>query len=183
MWVPPCSRGLIPPTPPPSLFLCFQRTFGHPEVSIRRPRRGRVGRVWEGTEAWIPSAFSTLEMRSVRGAAKREVAGPHHGGRAPPLHPETPSRLAFIYFNLVDRHQTENRSAVGRGKFLNGSRGSLRRQPEAAGLLFPRPAPGKRAGFKSPRILNTPVPSGPEWLGSTHRKRSRHSLSSWLFPK
>lgn len=70
----------FPPAPRPQVFFSASRgLLVTPEFPFGGPA-GCVGRVWGRTEGWIASAFSTLEMRSIRGAAKREVTGPHHGG-------------------------------------------------------------------------------------------------------
>lgn len=101
--------GLIsyPPRPPQSFSLLLEH-FGSPRsfplAFLPCPLCGQGH--GEEREGWPPSLFSTLEMQSLREAAQNEVTSPHHEGCASLLRPETQLRLAFIYFNLVDRHQT-----------------------------------------------------------------------------
>lgn len=92
------------------------------------------------------------------------------------LHPETPLRLAFIYFNLVDRHQTLKRSCSwwwwgGIPQCFN----LLHPPPakEATGLLFPPSAPlGQERVSKLSQTQDAACSPGPlEWLGSVHRTK------------
>lgn len=86
------------------------------------------------------------------------------------LHPETPLRLAFIYFNLVDRHQTLKWSCSWKGGIPQCF--NLLHPPpakEATGLLFPPSAPWKRACVQvvpdTRRRLLSRAP-GMAWLGA-----------------
>lgn len=149
------------------------RTFGPPGVSRCAPGVGRGG-PW-GRTGRLASDSCFPPWRCNQLGKRPRTRSPVPTTEAGLLHPETPLRLAFIYFNLVDRHQTLKRSCSWWGGGIPQCFNLLHPPPakEATGLLFPPSAPlGQERVSKLSQTQDAACSPGPlEWLGSVHRTK------------
>lgn len=142
------------------------RTFGPPGVSRCAPGVGRGG-PW-GRTGRLASDSCFPPWRCNQLGKRPRTRSPVPTTEAGLLHPETPLRLAFIYFNLVDRHQTLKRSCSwwGGGEFLSVLICSIRLQPKRPQAYFFHPPPplDKNVCPSCPRHKTPPALPGP-WNG------------------